>query len=184
MSDDIWQLVFLVGIAAIIYARIRLRKTKRIFITDYQRGIRYEMGAFAGVVGPGSYNCYSPKEQIIVVDMRPQPFVIERLLYRDALQAPSVISIGAELNVADPFLACTSLKDQVNDAVAIVREALRATVSRSIADTVTGMNSKIGDEIVAAANADLDKFGIRLSNLEITEAWSQPVQPRATAGAN
>jgi len=177
MADNVWVVVFFAGIAALLYARIRLSKTKRIFITDYQRGIRYKGGAFAGLLKPGSYNSYTPKEQIMVVDMRPQPFVVERLLYQDALQAPSVISIGAELIVSSPYEACSALKNQVDDSIAIVRDALRATVSKSITDTTMAARSIMSREIEAAANVELNRFGMRVSKLEITEVWSRLIQP-------
>jgi hypothetical protein len=183
-TDDIWVSLFFIGIGTFLYARARLRKTKRVFIPDYQRGILYRGGTFARVIGPGSYNSYISNEQIVIVDMRPQPFVIERLLYQDALKSPSVISIGAELTVSDPYRACTALKDQVNDSVAIVRDAMRATLSKSISDTTDEARRKAGEEIAACANADLDKVGMRVANLEVTETWSRPIRSQIASGAN
>ncbi|MFZ3263519.1 MAG: SPFH domain-containing protein [Terriglobales bacterium] len=183
-GETIALVVFLAGIAGLLFMRIRLRKTKRVFIMDYQRGVHYKSGTFAGELGPGSYEVYTPKEQVVVVDMRPQPFVIERLLYHDALKAPSVISLGAELRVDNPFTACTALKDQVNESIAIVRDALRETVSNSIADAAPEGRGKIASDIEAAANKALNRVGMRLSQLEITEVWSQFVRPPTMSGAN
>lgn len=118
-----------------------------------------------------------PKEQILIVDMRPQLFVIERLFYRDALQAASVISIGGELNVSDPYSAGTVLKDQVNDSIAIVREALRTTVSRGVIDATEASKAKTVAEIQSSANASLAQYGMRVVNVELTEVWSQEIDP-------
>lgn len=183
-ADNFWMILFFAGVATWFYARGRLRQTKRVFITDYQRGVRYAGGAFADVLEPGSYNSYTPKEQITVVDMRPQPFVIERLFYQDALQSPSVISIGGALSVSDPYGAVTTLKDQVNEAIAIVREALRATVSKGITDSAIEFRNRTAVEIQAAANAELNKCGLRITDLEITEVWSRQVRPHMSAGTN
>jgi hypothetical protein len=178
------MIFFLAGFAIWFYARLRLRQTKRVFIADYQHGVRYAKGIFADVLEPGSYNSYTPKEQITVVDMRPQPFVIERFFYKDVLQSPSVISIGGKLSVSDPYEAVTALKDQVNESIAIIREALRATVSRGIADPTIESRNRITLEIEAAANAELNESGLRVTDLEITELWSLPALPHMSAGTN
>src|SRR5579872_4794872 len=127
-SDNIWSL-FLLAIVTLFFVGLRLRKAKRIFVPDYQRGVRFIRGSFANVLGPGSYQPFMSKEQITVVDMRPQPIFLERVTYRDALQNESFMSIGAELQVSDPHLAATLLKDQINGSLPIVRDALRSVAS-------------------------------------------------------
>ena len=182
--DTIWLVVFLGGLAFLVFARSRLRHTKRVFIPDYQRGVRFKNGIFVDVLGPGSFDSYTPTEQIVIVDMRPQPLVVERLLYKDALRMPSVISLGAELTVSDPYQACTVFKDQINESITVVREAARTIVSKSIADTAADARQKIASAIESAANVELDKSGLRVSKLEITELWSRHLHPRVPEGAN
>jgi hypothetical protein len=183
-ADYIWMGLLFSGICALIYGRIRLGKIKRLFITDYQRGVRYRNGVFVEVLEPCSRSFHTPGEQIEIVDMRPVQFVIERLMYKDVLQNPSVVSIGAELKVSDPQLACTSLKNQIHDSVAIVRNALRAVVSKSFIEAATESRSKTAKEIEFVANAALNKVGMQVTNLEITEAWTHVVQPRMIVGTN
>ncbi len=133
---------------------------------------------------PGAYDIYTPKEQVIVLDLRPQPIVIERLLYRDALQSPSIISIGTELKVAVPSTVCIALKDQVNESVAIVRDALRATISKTIAETASEARKRTARDIETDANTALSKVGMQISQVEITELWSQVARPHKISGAN
>jgi len=175
---------FLAGIGGYLFMLFRLRKTKRVFITDYQRGVRYKAGVFAGELGPGSYDVYNPTEQVLIVDMRPQPFVIERLLYRDPLQAASVISIGGQLKVSDSHTASSALKDQINESIAIVRDALRETVSKTISGIEPETRERMARAIETAANVALAKVGMRLAELEITETWSQFVQGHRKGDAN
>jgi hypothetical protein len=184
LGETFALVVFLAGIAGYVFVLLRLRKTKRIFITDYQRGVRYKAGVFAGEVGPGSYDVYTPTEQVLVIDMRPQPFVIERLLYRDPLQAPSVISIGGQLKVSDPHSASTALKDQINESIAIVRDTLRETVSKSISGTEPETRERMARTIETAANGALARVGMTVGLLEITETWSQSVQALTKGGDN
>jgi hypothetical protein len=90
-SEDIWALIFWAGIGALFVARSRLRRTKRVFITDYQCGVRFVKGSFVDVLGPGIHQIYSDRQQITIIDTRPLPIVVERIFYQDILQAPSVI---------------------------------------------------------------------------------------------
>ena len=68
--DSISLAIFLMTLASIWYFRYRMRRTKRVFVTDYQRGLRYRAGSFSNELAPGAYRIYTPNEQLVVVDMR------------------------------------------------------------------------------------------------------------------
>jgi hypothetical protein len=178
-QDTIWSILLVTSV--MIYGSVkRLRKTKRIFIPDYERGLRFVKGSFVSVLGPGSYHPFSLKEHIEVVDMRPQPIFLERIPYRDAWQAESWMSIAAELFVSDAHLAATTLKDRVNDSVVVVRDSVRSVVSRVIGERSPEFFTKTATDIGTAVNDELARVGMRLSNIEIVEFWSRP-RPRRTA---
>jgi hypothetical protein len=182
-ADTIGALVFVVGIVAFYLLIRRLRRMKRILIPDFQRGVRFVNGAFRDVLGPGSYRSYPGRDQINRVDMRPTPFLEERLHYEDAMQTPCIMSIGAELSVADPYLACTKLKVPIDDSIPIAEEIILSFAASNVTDTSAAAREKTAEEITKAVNSELSQFGVRVSNLEITELWSRP--PRHGAlGAN
>jgi hypothetical protein len=182
-SDTVGALVFVAAVVALYLLIRRLRRTKRIFIPDFQRGVRFVNGVFRGVLGPGSYRSYPGRDQINLVDMRPNPFLEERLQFEDALQSPSIMSIGAELTVSDPHLAYTKLQDPVDDSIPMAREVIESFAAKNIADTSAAARVKTAEEITEAVNSELSQFGVRISNLEITELWSRPLQQGAR-GAN
>jgi uncharacterized membrane protein YqiK len=184
-GDEIFLLVAAIGIALIFLVRARFARDVRVFLTDFQRGIRYENGQFAGVLEPGSHVAAPPVVQIVSVDLRPHLFVIERLFFQDALGAQSVISISGSLTVSDPYLSVTATRDAVKDSIVLVREALRATASKGVTDPVLVARKKLADEIASTANADLGRYGMRVSNLEVTEVWAPPApRPRSLSEAN
>jgi hypothetical protein len=76
------------------------------------------------------------------------------------------------------------LKDQINESVAMVRDVMREAMSKSISDPSSQARKKIARDLEAAANAALDKVGMQVSNLEVTELWPQFVQPKTISGAN
>src|SRR5579871_5590635 len=164
-SDTLWSVVFLSAVVVILAQRISGRKKPKIFIPDYQRGVKFVDGTFGSILEPGSYEPASKHQQITIIDMRPQPLVVERVIYQDAIQAPSVISIAAELVIADPFQAITKLKNLVNDSIAIIRDQLRSTVSKRIADTAPESRTKLASDITSALNNNLHQFGVQVQNV-------------------
>lgn len=181
---DILNIVFFpVAVVAIVFV-FYMRRFPPVYITDYTRGVRFVGGVFRDVLGPGAYQAFTHKVHIDVVDMRPVPVVLERIFYRDALQSDSVVSIGAELVVSDPYLAATTLKSKVGDSLPIVRDTLRAHLSRGIADTSAEFRAKAANDISAAVNTELGRMGMKISNIEITELASRPSFGRIATGPN
>ena len=183
MSSD--ASIFFSVVAAIIVTFMfqSRRSRKRILITDYRRGVRFRGGVFAGLLEPGSYTYDPQKEQITVVDMRPQPILIERLGFQDALRNEAVVSIGTELLVSDPQRAATALRDQIKDSYIIARDTLRNAVSRQILGGPPESIGTLAETIAKAVNTELDKVGMRVSQIEITELWSGPPKLSVAPGS-
>lgn len=178
---DVLQLAYFVSAVIVIVFLFRFGKIPRVYITDYMRGLRFVKGTFVNVLAPGAYKPLTRRVYIEIVDMRPMPFVLESISYRDALQSESVVSIGGELLVDDPYLAATSLKNRVGDSLPIVRQALRATVSRTITDRTSAFRAKAARDIQGAANEELGRMGMKISSVEITEIFSASGTPQRTA---
>jgi hypothetical protein len=140
-------------------------------ITDFRRGVHFIDGALAGVLEVGTYTYNPRKEEITIVDMRPHPILIERLSFQDALRHDGIISVGASLIVRDAKVAATALRDQINDSYLIVRDTLKVTVSRRIAPARESFEV-LQNSLVDAINSSLEKVGMGISELEITELWS------------
>ena len=177
-----FSLLIVISVLVAYFTRQRNRGKKRILITDYRRGVHFVSGAFQAILGPGS-NRYNPSnEQISIVDMRPQPILIERLPFQDALMHNGIISVGTELLVRDPRLAATTLRDQVKDAYVMVRETLRAELSRQVAAGSDNV-ALLSESIAKAVNTELTKVGMGISEIEVTELWSHSPQLQTTAGS-
>lgn len=182
--NDILSLIFFpVAIASIIFIYY-LRRFPRVYVPDYARGVRFVKGSFHDVLGPGSYQNFTRRVQIEVVDMRPVPVILDRIFYRDALQSDSVVSVGAEMLVDDPYLAATSVKNKIGDSLPIVRDTLRSTLARGIAETSAEYRLKAADDIASAVNDELKRLGMKISNVEITELSSRSTTSRSSMGLN
>lgn len=176
-ADSLEIFYFAAAVAALVFL-FRFGKIPRIYLTDYMRGLRFVKGAFVDVLGPGAYKPLTRRVKIEVVDMRPVPFVLESIGFRDALQSDSVISIGAELLVGDPYLAATSLKNRVSDSIPIIRHTLRSIMSRTIADRTPQFRAKVAEDIQKAVNEELRRSGMKIANVEVTEILSRNAPPQ------
>jgi hypothetical protein len=160
----------------------RKRGKKRILITDYRCGIRFVNGGFVALLPPGSYRFNPERDQITIIDMRPQPILIERQVFQDAVGAQSVISIGTELVVSDPVLVANALRDQIKDAYVIVRDTLRAAAPRQVVAGMGDNRKSIEEALTKVINTELAKVGMRVPEIEITELWAAaPVLSRGPA---
>jgi hypothetical protein len=79
-----WISVFTIIVAFIAF---RLFKPKHVIIYEYQKGLKYQKGRFAGVLNPGSYWHSSTYSMIYPVDVRPEFVTVQG---QDVLSADGV----------------------------------------------------------------------------------------------
>src|ERR1700730_4632115 len=182
--DQIGALLLVAGVLTSIFLRIRRQRRPTLYITDYQHGLLFVDGVFQEVLGPGPYRPDGSKRQITVVDLRPRLVLVERVFYSNAMQAPSVVSVAAQLKVIDAHAATARLKDITSDSLGVLRDAVRATVSKTVAAHSEQARRATEKEIQKSANGELEKGGMSVSSVEITEAWSRVTIPRRNLGAN
>ena len=182
LVDAISGWIIALGVGFVFYRFLTRRLRKTVMITDYRRGVRFVGGVLKGVLEPGSYTYNVRREEITVVDMRPQPVLVERIGFQDALRHDGVISIGASLVVRDPSVAATALRDQINDSYLIVRDTLKAAVSAQIAPSREN-TELVQRAIEEAVNAELGRVGMGICELEITELWLGVPHLQASGGS-
>jgi hypothetical protein len=167
----------------LVLAIRRLREIKRVYVPDFQRGLRFVNGAYVNMLGPGSYQIAATREHIEIVDMRPQPVILERTFYRDAWNNTALVSVGADILVSNPHLAGTALKDQINDSLPIARDAVRSALSRGTASDDLDFRTRAVADITQAVNEELDRVGMKIENVEIVEFWLRPIAGEITGVA-
>jgi len=186
-SDDFGAISSgIVGAAVVATLMITQSKRgkKRILITDYRRGVHFSNGAFKCVLPPGSHKYNPERDQITIVDMRPQPILVERQAFQDAVGAQAIISIGTELIVRDPQLVATSLRDQIRDSYTIVRDTLRTIVPSQVVAGAGNNRASIEAALTQGITTSLARVGMGITEIEITELWAFPsiVQSGITTG--
>jgi uncharacterized membrane protein YqiK len=146
-------------------------KSDRQTILDYQRGIRFNGGKPQAILGPGCYRFRPANEQITVVDLRDQPVIVERFAYRDSASENAWISISAAIHVVDAHRATTQCHDHVNEAVVSIRDVLRGLSARRASEARRDRRG-CEQELTTQMASELEKIGLALTGLEITEVSS------------
>lgn len=155
----------------------RAKTTKRISILEFQRGVKFVDGTFNEVLAPGAYRVRNARDKVEVLDMRPQPIVIEGFGFKDREQKSWSISLGMDLLVDEPYTAISALKNQVNDSVAIMRDAVRNAVV-GLGRDVLSERPALLQRLEAELARQLKPVGMRVAKLEITELWSKTPEQR------
>jgi len=177
-------LISFASLVASVLLTIYMRRTKVVHVADFQVGLRFRKDGTCRKLSPGSYRTGAGLDPVSVVDMRPRHFLIERVSFQDALQANSIVSIGAELVVCDPQLATNSMKKLFEDSWRMVRESLSRAAARQIIDTSPEGSDGLAKALTSEINRSLQPYGVAIQNLEITELQSRDARTQWKATTN
>jgi hypothetical protein len=157
----------------------RNKAKKRVIVLEFQRGVKFENGAFCAVLEPGSYRIDSKKEQITIVDMRPLPILIEQCSFQDSHQQAAYLSIAAELVVVEPRAVTRESKNHVNDAVLALREVIRQVGSACDASGLHSRRVDLEHELLERSRKELARLGLTINQLAVTDTSSARMQRTA-----
>lgn len=179
--------VVLIALAVLIIASMIGRIITRVTVLEYERGLRYVRGRFAGVVGPGQYRMWISTTMIRKVDIRPKVTAVagQEVLSSDGVALK--ISIAARYRVADPALAVNGVENYESALYTALQLALRTVVSASPVEALLENRSSLGKQITglatdAAAAAGLELLDADLKDLtlpgELKKIFTQVVRAR------
>jgi regulator of protease activity HflC (stomatin/prohibitin superfamily) len=121
---------WLVGaLAAVLLAVVLLRLVRSTIIYEFERGLRFRRGRFAGVVGPGLYWHLSGYTRIQKVDIRPTQIAVagQEVLSSDGVGVKA--SVAATYQVVDPERAVLGVGSYPAALHTELQLALRAVIS-------------------------------------------------------
>src|SRR5215472_1230165 len=124
----------------------------------YLRGILWRGGKLLKVLDPGCYQFRPTSEQITVVDLRSQPLIVERLAYPDGAGESAWVSVSAAVRVVDVRRATEHCSDHVKEAMAMIRDVLRRTLSSRRASEVRRNRHGCEQELNTQLASELEKI--------------------------
>jgi len=161
-----WISVFTIIMAFIAF---RLFKPKHVIIYEYQKGLKYQKGRFAGVLNPGSYWYSSTYSMIYPVDVRPEFVTVQG---QDVLSADGVtvkVSMAAEFQITDPNLAVNKTANFRTALYLILQMAIREIVGKEKIDSLIENRAGIGGKLMQLTSHKATEMGLKLISADIKD---------------
>lgn len=177
-------LIVVVLLFVLIFAVVGLvtrRRSLRVIVHDYERGLRYQNGAFHGLLGPGAYWTISPGTEIRVIDSRPTDQTIEG---QEVLSADGVavkLSFVARYVVSDPAAMVLADQNPLRALYLRLQLAIREVVSPRTLEEILAARTEIGPAVAARCSGPLAQLGIDLLSVDVRDVMIPGELKRAFA---
>jgi len=141
------------------------------FIKDYERLARFKFGRFQGMKGPGPIIAIPIVHQIRKVDARTAVLDIPRQtnITRDnaSIGIDFLVYLRVDINQAEK--AVMEVEDYTVAVSGLATTTLRAIVGDINLDDVLSQRERINESIRARLDAETERWGIKVTNVEIRE---------------
>jgi regulator of protease activity HflC (stomatin/prohibitin superfamily) len=155
--------------ALLLWILSRLVPIKRVTIYEYQQGLKYSSGRYAGTLDPGRYWILSAFSSIVLIDVRPEFITIQG---QDVLSADGVtlkISLAAEFRVVDANIAVNKNANFRTTLYLSLQMALREIVGQAKIDALLenrgGFSAKLMELTVDKAR----QIGLELISADVKD---------------
>src|SRR5258705_10093302 len=157
----------LIAIAAVaLVVRLTLG---RVTVFEYEQGLRYRGGRFAGVLGAGPHWIYRPTTIVRRVDTRPR---FASLSGQEVLSSDGVtikVTIAARYEIADAGIAINKVENYQEALYLTLQLALREIVGQATIDEVLTRRDQFAQRLKDLTAAEIETFGLRLLSVNIKD---------------
>lgn len=175
--ESIITIAVIVGVAA-----VWLRKLHRVFIVpEGYAGLLYSFGKFVETLGPGRHVRWGRNLTIEAADLRKTALTVagQEVLTSDNVSLK--VSVLVSYQVADPVKAAHETQSWPTDLHYAAQLALRGVVSGVAVEALLTQRFDIGKQLLAAVQPVAEKFGVRVSAVEVKDVMFPAELKRAFA---
>lgn len=167
-------LPFLLVVLAIISAAIKV-------VQEYERGIVFRLGRFAGVRGPGLILLIPFIERMVKVDLR---VVTLDVPSQEAITKDNVtvrVNAVVYFQVIDPDKAVINVEDFRRATAQIAQTTLRSVMGQHELDDLLSRRERINRELQRIIDDATEPWGIKVSVVEVKDVELPGTMQRAMA---
>lgn len=158
-----WILValFMALVGAWLFERVR--------VYEFERGLRYRRGKFAGILGPGQYWLFRPTTTVTKLDARPRFVSVpgQEVLSSDGVSLR--VSLAAEYEIADPARAVNEVEDFENGLYLTLQLSLREIVGETEIDDLLEKRAELGDRLMELSKDPAEALGLSLRRVDLKD---------------
>src|SRR5579859_2784571 len=168
--------VIFVVFIVILYLLISLR-----VLRQYERGVVFTLGRFAGVRGPGLTLIFAPVQQMVRVSLRTVTMQIpsQKIITKDNVSID--IAAVAYYHITDPEKAVIAIENVFNAINQISQTTVRNVVGRFSLDQLLSDTSSINDQIKNVIDLHTEPWGTQVTAVEIKDITLPDNMQRAMA---
>lgn len=161
-------LPFLVILAVIAFSMFKI-------LNEYERGVVFRLGKFAGIRGPGMIILIPGAEKMARVDLR---LVTMDVPSQDIITKDNVtlkVNAVVYFRVSEPSKAIISVENYYNATGQISQTTLRSVIGQYELDEILAHRDKINGRLQEILDELTEPWGIKVTNVEV-KAIDLPVE--------
>ena len=166
MGLEVWLFIF--GIVLGVIFLLLLLSAIKIF-KEYERGVKFTLGKFTGVVGPGFVIILPVLEKVVTVDLRTKTLEVPR---QDVITKDNAtVGVDAVIyyKVTDPSKVVLTVEDFAYATIRLAQTTLRSIIGDMILDDVLSKREVINTKLRTTLDEATDKWGVKAEAVEIKE---------------
>lgn len=156
--------LLIAGLAAFVHWR-----PTQLTVYEFERGLRYRAGRFAGELAPGRYWYSARSGRITKVDVRPATVTVpgQELITSDGIGVK--VSVLATIEVADAARAINKVQNYLQTVYATIQVALREEIAGMTIENLLADRSSLGKKILDRSAAALAEIGVSLKTADLRD---------------
>jgi len=172
--------LFLSWFWLIIIATIILTNSVKI-ANEYERGIVFRLGRFAGIRGPGLFLIIPVIDRVIKIDMRVVTLdvPVQEVITKDNI--PVTVDAVVYFRVSDPKKAILEVENFMLATSKISQTSLREVVGASELDELLAEKEKINQKLYEIIDRTTDPWGIKVTGVTVKDVKIPEEMQRAIA---
>ncbi len=164
------NLVWVAAVVALLIALLLLRaEFTSVTVFEFERGLKFKRGRFAGVVPPGLYWHLRRFTRIQKVDTRPTHLAVagQEVLSADGVAVKA--SVSAIYQIADPERAILGTDNFQTAVYTELQLALRAAISALPVEELLAKRADLSAQLRVSATEKLKLLGVELQDAAIRD---------------
>ncbi len=161
---------YLVGFLSLVVGLFILKQLFHpVTVFEYEQGLKYSKGRFAGILRPGLYWTIPLISTIRKVDVR-QTYV--SITGQEVLSSDGVtikVSLAAQYQISNSAIAINQVEDYQSALHVVLQLLLRGIIGSSPIEEVLGHRQEFGQRLLELGKPKAEELGLTLLDVEIKD---------------
>jgi regulator of protease activity HflC (stomatin/prohibitin superfamily) len=170
---------YAIGIPVVVVVLFILMGLRTLY--EYQRGVVFRLGKYAGMKGPGLRWIWPFIDQLVKVDLRT---IARDVPPQDIITKDNVtVQVNAVvfMRVMNPDKAILEVDNYLYNTSQLSQTTLRSVLGQAELDDLLTKRDELNDKLQAILDADTDPWGVKVTKVEIKHVDLPSEMQRAMA---